>query len=77
MKKKQETKQNKTVKITQIKSSIGRNKDQKKYLLSLGLKKIGQTSTTVLNNSTSGLIQKINHLIKVEDNKKKKECSKY
>ena len=71
MKKKQETKQNKTVKITQIKSSIGRNKKQKKYLLSLGLKKIGQTSTTILNNSTSGLIQKINHLIKVEDNKKK------
>ena len=70
MKKKQETKQNKTVKITQIKSSIGRNKDQKKYLLSLGLKKIGQTSTIVFNNSTSGLIQKINHLIKVEDNKK-------
>jgi len=70
MKKKQETKQNKTVKITQIKSSIGRNKKQKKYLLSLGLKKIGQTSTTILNNSTSGLIQKINHLIKVEDNKK-------
>ena len=65
MKKKQETKQNKTVKITQIKSSIGRNKDQKKYLLSMRLKKIGQTSTTVLNNSTSGLIQKINHLIKV------------
>jgi len=70
MKKKQETKQKKTVKITQIKSSIGRNKNQKKYLLSLGLKKIGQTSTIVFNNSTSGLIQKINHLIKVEDNKK-------
>ena len=70
MKKKQETKQKKTVKITQIKSSIGRNKKQKKNLLSLGLKKIGQTSTIVFNNSTSVLIQKINHLIKVEDNKK-------
>ena len=70
MKKKQETKQKKTVKITQIKSSIGSNKNQKKNLLSLGLKKIGQTSTIVFNNSTNGLIQKINHLIKVEDNKK-------
>ncbi|PPR49234.1 MAG: hypothetical protein CFH23_00089 [Alphaproteobacteria bacterium MarineAlpha6_Bin1] len=70
MKKTQETKQKKTVKITQIKSSIGRNKNQKKNLLSLGLKKIGQTSTIVFNNSTSGLIQKINNLIKVEDNKK-------
>ena len=70
MKKKQETKQKKTVKITQIKSSIGRIKNQKKNLLSLGLKKIGQTSTIVFNNSTNGLIQKINHLIKVEDNKK-------
>ena len=70
MEKKQETKQKKTVKITQIKSSIGRNKNQKKNLLSLGLKKIGQTRNIVFNNSTSGLIQKINHLIKVEDNKK-------
>ena len=43
MKKKQETKQKKTVKITQIKSAIGSNKNQKKNLLSLGLKKIGLT----------------------------------
>ena len=31
------------IKVTQIKSSIGRNKIQKKHLLSLGLKKIGNS----------------------------------
>ena len=69
MKTKQKIKQNKTIKITQIKSVIGRNKIQKKYLLSLGLGKIGQTKILSLNNSTNGLIQKVNHLIKTEDQK--------
>ena len=31
---------NKTINITQVKSTIGRNKIQKKNLISLGLKKI-------------------------------------
>ena len=39
MKKKKETKQKKTVKITQIKSSIGRNKNQKKKFTFIGIKK--------------------------------------
>ena len=69
MEKKQQLKQNKTVKITQIKSSIGRNKIQKKNLVSLGLGKIGKTKIINLNNSTNGLIKKINHLIKSEESK--------
>ena len=66
MKKKQETKQNKTVKITQIKSSIGRNKIQKKHLVALGLNKIGASKQIIFNKSTEGLIKKINHLIEIE-----------
>tara|TARA_Y100000590_G_scaffold469984_1_gene661121 strand:- start:4552 stop:4752 length:201 start_codon:yes stop_codon:yes gene_type:complete len=54
------------IKVTQIKSSIGRNKIQKKHLLSLGLKKIGSTKSIVNNAPTKGLIKKINHLIRVE-----------
>tara|TARA_B100001123_G_C14873037_1_gene852784 strand:- start:139 stop:351 length:213 start_codon:yes stop_codon:yes gene_type:complete len=57
---------NNLIKVTQVKSSIGRNKIQKLNLLSLGLRKIGSTREIVLNKSTEGLIKKINHLIKVE-----------
>ena len=34
---------NKTIKVTQIKSTIGRIKNQKMNLLALGLKKIGNS----------------------------------
>ena len=57
---------NKTVKITQIRSTIGRDKRQKINLLSLGLKKIGNSKLIIINKSTEGLIKKINHLVKVE-----------
>ena len=63
---KNKTTKNKTIKITQIKSTIGRNKKQKKNLLSLGLRKIGNSKSIILNKSTEGLIKKINHLIKIE-----------
>ena len=60
------TTKNKTIKITQIKSTIGRNKKQKINLLSLGLKKIGNSKTIIINKSTEGVIKKINHLINIE-----------
>ena len=63
---KNKTTKNKTIKITQIKSTIGRNKKQKLNLLSLGLKKIGNSKTIIINKSTEGLIKKINHLINIE-----------
>ena len=56
----------KTIKVTQIKSTIGRDKRQKINLLSLGLKKIGNSKLIIINKSTEGLIKKINHLVKVE-----------
>ncbi len=63
---KNKTTKNKTIKITQIKSTIGRNKKQKLNLLSLGLKKIGNSKTIIINKSTEGLIKKINHLVNIE-----------
>ena len=63
---KSKTTKNKTVKVTQIKSTIGRNKRQKMNLLSLGLKKIGNSKLIIINKSTEGLIKKINHLVKFE-----------
>ena len=63
---KSKTTKNKTVKVTQIKSTIGRNKKQKMNLLALGLKKIGNSRLIIINKSTEGLIKKINNLVKVE-----------
>ncbi len=63
---KKKTTNNKTINITQVKSAIGRNKIQKKNLISLGLKKIDCSKSIIINKSTEGLIKKINHLIKIE-----------
>ena len=63
---KKKTINNKTINITQLKSAIGRNKIQKKNLISLGLKKIDCSKSIIINKSTEGLIKKINHLIKIE-----------
>ena len=63
---KKKTTNNKTINITQVKSAIGRNKIQKKNLISLGLKKIDCSKSVIINKSTEGLIKKINHLIKIE-----------
>ena len=63
---KKKTTNNKTIKITQIKSTIGRNKVQKNSLIALGLKKIRSSKSIIINKSTEGLIKKINHLVKIE-----------
>ena len=58
---------NKTIKITQIKSSIGYKQKAKKTLVALGLKKLNHT---VVKNDTiqiRGMINKIYYLLKVEE----------
>tara|TARA_B100001248_G_C27235093_1_gene386722 strand:+ start:404 stop:595 length:192 start_codon:yes stop_codon:yes gene_type:complete len=58
---------NKTIKITQIKSSIGYKKKAKKTLVALGLKKLNHS---VVKNDTAqirGMINKIYYLLKVEE----------
>ena len=53
------------IKITQVKSKIGRPKDQKKTLEALGLKKI---NSVVEHNSTPqimGMVNKVKHLVKI------------
>ncbi len=59
--------ENKQLKITLVKSLIGRNEQQKKIVKALGLKKIG---TSVVRNddaATRGIIQKIGFMLKVEE----------
>lgn len=58
---------NKTVKVTQIKSPIGRKKGQKETLVGLGLNKLHRTSELEDTPSVRGMINKVAHLVKVED----------
>ena len=54
-----------TLVVTQIKSPIGRQSDQKQTLIGLGLNKIGRSK--VLNDTPSirGMINKVKHLVEV------------
>jgi large subunit ribosomal protein L30 len=54
------------VKITQVKSSIDRSKDQKATLVALGLKKMNQSRELELNPALEGMINKVKHLLSVE-----------
>lgn len=55
------------VRITQIKSSIDRSKDQKDTLIALGLKKLNRSVEFELNPQLEGMINKVKHLLKVEE----------
>jgi large subunit ribosomal protein L30 len=54
------------VKITQIKSSIDRSQKQKDTLVALGLTKINQSVEKELSPQVSGMIKKVEHLLKIE-----------
>ncbi len=55
------------VKVTQIRSMIGRPADQKLTLAALGLGKINRSIEVEINPAINGMIQKVNHLVKVEE----------
>ena len=54
-------------KITQIKSSIGYREKTKQTLVALGLTKMHQTIKKEANPAIIGMINKIKHLVKVEE----------
>ncbi|HOC34457.1 MAG: 50S ribosomal protein L30 [Ruminococcus flavefaciens] len=53
--------------IKLVKSLIGRKKDQIATAQSLGLRKVGDTTTQPDNAQTQGKINKISHLIEVTE----------
>ena len=55
------------IKIKQIRSRIGRPKDQKRTLDALGLRKMHQIVEHNLTPQIQGMLNKINHLIKIID----------
>ena len=53
------------IKIKQVRSRIGRPKDQKRTLDALGLRKMNATVTHEATPQILGMVHKINHLITV------------
>lgn len=54
------------IRVTQIKSKIGRPEKQKKTLTALGLKKMNQTVDHEATPQVLGMVKKVAHLLKVE-----------
>ncbi|MDP4795729.1 MAG: 50S ribosomal protein L30 [Rhodospirillales bacterium] len=56
-----------TVTVTQTRSPIGRDGDQRATLKGLGLNKINRTKTLEDTSSVRGMIDKVKHLVRVEE----------
>ena len=54
------------IRITQIRSTIGRNKKQAEILKGLGVRKMNHTVDVLDTPENRGMIFKIQHLLKVE-----------
>lgn len=54
------------IKVTQLRSAINRTKRQKATLEALGFKKLNQTVAHDDNEVIRGMINKVSHLVKVE-----------
>lgn len=57
----------KTVIVTQTKSPIRREPKQRETLCGLGLNKIGRTRELEDTPSVRGMIEKVKHMIKIEE----------
>lgn len=56
-----------TFRVTLVRSTIGRPKDQETTVRSLGLRKLNQTVELPDNASVRGMVNKVRHLLDVED----------
>ncbi len=57
----------KTLRVTQVRSGIGRPQDQRATLAGLGLNKLQRTRELEDTPAVRGMINKIRHLVRVED----------
>ena len=55
------------VKVTKVKSAINRPKKQKATLLALGLRKMNSSNELEATPQILGMINKVKHLLKVEN----------
>jgi large subunit ribosomal protein L30 len=54
-----------TIKVKQVRSAIGSPANQKKTLLSLGLRKISQVVEIEDTPNNMGLVRKVHHLVEI------------
>ena len=59
----------KTIKITLVKSPIGRLKKHKAWLRGLGLRRMGQTVELEDTPSINGMVRKVSYMVRTEDKK--------
>jgi large subunit ribosomal protein L30 len=57
----------KKLRISQVRSAINRPKRQKQTLIALGLKKLHRTKEVEATPAILGMIDKVKHLLKVEE----------
>lgn len=55
------------IRIKQVRSSIGRPARQKRTLEALGLRKINHTREVVATPQVLGMVEKVKHLLTVEE----------
>ncbi|MDB9774773.1 50S ribosomal protein L30 [Vicingaceae bacterium] len=55
------------IKITQVRSNIGRPERQKRTLVALGLRKNNQTVEVEGTPQVLGMVNKVKHLVSVEE----------
>ncbi len=55
------------IKITQVKSAIDRTKRQKDTIIALGIRKMNQSVEHEATPQILGMVNKVNHLIVVEE----------
>jgi len=54
------------IKITQVKSQIGFQRQQRKVLAGLGLGRVGRSVTRADDPCIRGMVNKVSHLVSVE-----------
>jgi len=55
------------LRVTQIRSIIGRPEKHRKVVRALGLKKINMTVEHENNKAIAGMVQRVSHLVKAEE----------
>lgn len=55
------------IKVTQVRSLISRPEKQRRTMEALGLRKINQEKVHESNQVILGMIEKVSHLVKVEE----------
>ena len=57
----------KQLKVTLVKSTIDRPKDQKATVIALGIRKLNHSVVVDANSAMVGMIEKVKHLVNVEN----------